>query len=84
MGIVTINNDLYNKPNPPTIYRPISHNFVQSVSVQITDENGDEISFGADSYVALEILIRKSRWISSSSKKFHHYEWGPNKPSAIS
>ena len=59
--IVTINNNLYNKPNPPTIYRPISHNFVQSVSVQITDENGDEISFGADSYVALEILIRKSR-----------------------
>ena len=61
LGIVTINNDLYNKPNPPTIYRPISHNFVQSVSVQITDENGDEISFGADSYVALEILIRKRR-----------------------
>ena len=61
LGIVTINNDLYNKPNPPTIYRPISHNFVQSVSVQITDENGDELNFNDDSYVALEILIRKRR-----------------------
>ena len=61
LGIVTIDNDLYNKPNPPTIYRPISHNFVQSVSVQITDENGEDICFGPDSYVALEILIRKRR-----------------------
>ena len=59
LSIITINNAIYNKPNPPTIYRPVSHNFVQSVSVKILDQNGDEVYFEPDSYIALEIVIRK-------------------------
>ena len=59
LGIVTINSDTYNKPNPPPIYRPISHNFIQSVSVKITDGDGGEVDFEPDSYVSLKIVIRK-------------------------
>ena len=59
LSIITVNTSIYNKPNPEIIYRPVTHNFIQSVSVRISDENGDEISFGPDSYVALEIIIRK-------------------------
>ena len=59
LGIVTINDAIYNKPSPPTIYRPISHNYIQSVSVKITDENGDPVNFKKDAYVGLEILIRE-------------------------
>ena len=59
LSIITINTAIYNKPSPEIVYRPIIHNFIQSVSIRITDENGDEISFEPDSYVALEIIIRK-------------------------
>ena len=59
LGIVTINNAVYNKPNPPPIYRPISHNFIQSASVRITDGDGEEVDFEHGSYVSLEIVIRK-------------------------
>ena len=59
LGIVTINNKIYNRPNPQIIYRPLAHNFIQSVSVKIADENGDIVNYTPDSYVALEIIIRK-------------------------
>lgn len=59
LGIVTINSDLYSKPNTIPIYRPISHNYIQSVSVRITDQNGLDPFFKQGSYAALEILIRK-------------------------
>ena len=59
LGIISINKSIYNKPNPMNIFRPISHNFVQSVSVIITDQNGDRPQFDKNSYVTLEIFIRK-------------------------
>lgn len=59
LGIVTINSDLYSKPNTVPIYRPISHNYIQSVSVRITDQDGLDPYFKQGSYAALEIVIRK-------------------------
>ena len=53
LGNVTINSDLYSKPNTVPIYRPISHNYIQSVSVKITDQKGDNPHFKPGSYAAL-------------------------------
>jgi hypothetical protein len=61
LGIVTVDNSLYSKPATIPIYRPISHNKINSVSVKVTDENGDNPNFQPGSFAAIEIQIRKSQ-----------------------
>lgn len=61
LGIVTIDNNIYTKPATIPIFRPVSHNFIQSVSIRITDQIGEIPNFQQGSYAALEITIRKQQ-----------------------
>ena len=61
LGIVTMDNNIYTNPTNIPIFRPVSHNFIQSISIRITDHIGESPNFQQGSYTALEIIIRKQQ-----------------------
>ena len=59
LAVVSVSNKYYNMSNPMHLFKPLSHTYIQAVSVMIRDQNGDTISFEDNSYSVLEILIRR-------------------------
>ena len=59
LAVVSVSNKYYNMSNPMHLFKPLSHTYIQAVSVKIRDQNGDTISFEDNSYSVLEILIRR-------------------------